>query len=181
MGAALTGFGPLQRFLRNDPLEGWRAASFLRLVFLLTFYAQLVVAALVALALRVAVGASGSPSGLLAAVLVACAVAELPIALASTAGLQRVTTRQQALSRALFMGVLLSSTAWFAAFALATGQGATASYALLAIVLFAYALGFLAVGRLARRASELPPTVKPALGGADGSDELGELDEGRAG
>ncbi|MBX3144219.1 MAG: hypothetical protein KF813_10715 [Trueperaceae bacterium] len=170
MQAAVTGFGPLQRFLRNDPLEGWRSASFLRLVFLLTFYAQIVIAALIAVALRVAVGASGSPSGLLAAVLVACALAELPIALASTMGLQKITSRQQALSRALFMGVLLSSTAWFAAFALATGQGATASYALLAIVLFAYALGFLAVGRLARRAAELPPTVKPS--GAD-SDALG--------
>ncbi len=119
-------------------------------------------AALVAVALRASVGASGSPSGLLAAVLVACALAQLPIALASTAGLSRVATRQQALSRALFMGVLLSSTAWFAALALATGQGATASYALLAIVLFAYALGFLALGRLARRASELAPAVKTA-------------------
>lgn len=119
-------------------------------------------AALVAVALRASVGASGSPSGLLATVLVACALAQLPIALASTAGLSRVATRQQALSRALFMGVLLSSTAWFAALALATGQGAAASYALLAIVLFAYALGFLALGRLARRASELAPAAKTA-------------------
>lgn len=137
----------------------WRAASFLRLVFLLTFYAQLLVAGLVAVALRAAAGSSGSPNDLLAIVLVACALAQLPVALASTAGLSRVLTRQQALSRALFMGVLLSSTAWFAALALATGQGAAASYALLALVLVAYALGFLAVGRLARKASELAPVT----------------------
>lgn len=149
--------GPLRRFLLSDPLESWRAASFLRLVYLVVFYGQLLVAALVAMLLRALAGGSGAPSGLLAAVLIAAAVAQLPLAVASTAGLGRVASRQQALSRTLFMGVLLSTTAWFAALALATGQGATASYALTALVLVAYALGFLMIGRLARRAAELPP------------------------
>lgn len=169
--ASKDGFGPLRRFLRSDPLESWRAASFLRLVYLVVFYCQLLVAALVAVLLRALAGASGTPSGLLAAVLIAAAVAQLPLAVASTVGLSRVTSRQQALSRTLFMGVLLSTTAWFAALALATGQGATASYALVALVLVAYALGFLMIGRLARRSAELPPhaPAKRGEGGAQAS------------
>jgi len=122
------------------------------------FYAQLLLAAAVALLLRAIVPVTGAPSTVLAAVLVAAAVMQLPIALASTIGLARVTSRQQALSRTLFMGVLLGSTAWFAALALATGQGATASYLLLALVLLAYAIGFAMIPRLAARAAASPPS-----------------------
>lgn len=145
-------------------MERWRAASFLRLVFLFVFYAQLLIAACIAVALRLAVPVTGMPSAVLAAVLVAGALAQFPLAIASTLGLARVASRQQALSRALFMGVILSTTAWFGAFAVATGQDALATYALFALVLAGYALGFVMIGRLAARAAELPPVLAREAG-----------------
>lgn len=86
---------------------------------------------------------------------------QLPIGLASATRLSSLASRQAALSRALFAGVTLSTTTWFIALALATGQGGTPVYVMLAVLMLAYALGFLATGRLARTAAGLPPRRRP--------------------
>jgi len=137
----------------------------LRLVFVLTFFAQLVVAAIVGVIVRAFAANPPLASPVLATVLVAAAVLQLPIALAAAFRLGKVVSRQAALSRTLFMGVLLSATAWFTSLALATGQRGASVYLLLALVMLAYALGFLAVSRLAKTASSLPAARPPSPSG----------------
>ncbi|HEX7040127.1 MAG TPA: hypothetical protein VF202_08455 [Trueperaceae bacterium] len=97
------------------------------------------------------------PSGLLAWTLVALAVLLLPLGLASLARLAYVDSRQAALSRAIFAGVTLSTSSWFAALALATGQRGAPVLVLLAVLLLAYAAGFVGSGRLGRAAAAAPP------------------------
>lgn len=101
------------------------------------------------------------PSPLLAWTLFALALAQLPIGLASLLRLSAVGSRQGALSRAIFAGVTLSTTAWFASLALATGQGGAPTLALLATLLLSYVLGFLGTGRLARAAAAAPRRRPP--------------------
>jgi len=119
--------------------------------------AQTAVAVLVGVTVAALAPGAPRPSPLLAWTLVALAGAQLPVGLASLARLGAVTSRQAALSRAIFAGVTLSTTAWFAALALATGQRGAPVAVLMAALLLAYALGFLATGRLARAAAAAPP------------------------
>ncbi|HLU82083.1 MAG TPA: hypothetical protein VKZ43_01665 [Trueperaceae bacterium] len=129
----------------------------LRLVYVLAFMAQVLVAALVATFVRALAGGPPRPSDVLAWVLVALAVMQLPFAALMASRLGAVTSRQAALARTLFTAVILAATAWSTALALATGQRGLSVYVLLSTVMLAYALGFLAVSRLAGRAAELPP------------------------
>lgn len=139
-----------------------RAAATLRLVYALTFMAQLVVAALVAVVVTALAGGSGKPSAFLAWVLVALALMQLPFAALIATRLGSVTTRQIALSRTLLTAIFLAATSWFAALALATGQRGLSVYVLFALVMLSYALGFLVVSRLAGRAAQLPAQSRAA-------------------
>ncbi len=158
----------LRRYLTTPELEPWRAASFLRLAYAAAFLGQGIVAALVATGVRALAGTPGRPSSLLAWLLVAFAAAELPIALAVTARLGAVRTRRSALTATILAGVMLASSAWFAALALATGQRGTPVLALLALVSVGYAVGFVAVGRLARRPLAIDVAGERAVGRDDG-------------
>jgi len=151
----------LKRYLRDEPLPATRSAATLRLVYALTFMAQVLVAALVAAVVRWLAGGNPRPSDLLAWVLVALAIMQLPFAALASSRLGTIATRQAALARTLFTAVILASTAWAAALALATGQRGASVYVLLSLVLLSYALGFLAVSRLAGRAAGLPPQPDP--------------------
>lgn len=139
----------------------------LRLVYVSTFMAQVLVATLVAVLVRAAAGGTPRPSQILAWVLVALALMQLPIAAVLVSRQGAITSRQTALARTLFTAILLSATAWSTALALATGQRGLSVYVLLTLVMLAYALGFLSVGRLASRAAALPPQ-SGAAGGPSG-------------
>lgn len=119
--------------------------------------AQTALAVLVGVGVAALAPGAPRPSPLLAWTLVALAGAQLPIGLASLARLAAVAGRQAALSRAIFAGVTLSTTAWFAALAFATGQRGAAVYVLLVTLLVAYGAGFVATGRLSRAAASAPP------------------------
>ncbi len=114
-------------------------------------------------------GGEPRPSGLLAWTLVALAFLLLPLGVASLARPAAVGSRQAALSRAIFAGVTLSGTSWFAALALATGQRGAPVLVLLAVLLLAYGAGFASAGRLARAAAATPPLRREAPGAADRS------------
>jgi len=128
-------------------------------VYALSFMAQVLVAALVAVLVRSLVGGVPRPSGMLAWVLVALAVMQLPLAVLTASRLGAIGSRQAALSRTLFSAIVLSTTAWFAALAMATGQRGLSVYLLLTLVIVSYGLGFLVVSRLAGHAARLPPSI----------------------
>ncbi|HET8985748.1 MAG TPA: hypothetical protein VFN03_08310 [Trueperaceae bacterium] len=144
-----------------------RSAATLRLVYALAFMAQVLVATVVAVIVRALAGGTPRPSEILAWVLVALAVMQLPFAALLSTRLGFIANRQGALARTLFTAIVLASTAWATALALATGQRGLSVYVLLSLVMLAYALGFLVVSRLASRASALPPQAPPGSG-ADG-------------
>ena len=127
--------------------------------------AQTVVAVLVGVGVAALAPGEPRPSPVLAWTLVALAGAQLPVGLASLTRLAAVGSRQAALSRAIFAGVTLSTTAWFAALALATGQRGAPVVVLLATLLLAYGLGFLGTSRLARTAAALPARRAPGPAG----------------
>lgn len=114
-------------------------------------------AVLVGVAVSALAGGSGRASQFLAWTLVAFAFAQLPLGLATTVRLSSLATRQAVLARALLAGVTLSTTAWFASLALATGQAGLPVYVLLAVLVLGYGLGFLVTGRLARTAVQIAP------------------------
>jgi hypothetical protein len=139
---------------------------FLRSAFAVSFLAHAAVAALVGIVVVLLAGAAPrNPNSLLAWMLVGMTLAQLPVALLIVvrAGALRSGpgARRAALSSAILTGVMLASTAWFLALALATGQGGTPLFVLLLVTLTAYSVGFLLMGRLGRvAATELiePPT-----------------------
>lgn len=156
------------------------AAAFLRSAYVLAFLAQCVVAALVGVVVvLLAGGAPGNPSSLLAWILVAMALAQMPVVVFVVARLGAMGggpgARKAALSAALTTGILLASSAWFLSLALATGQVGLPLFTLLLVTLSCYALGFLLVGRLGRvaatetvgeppEAAEVPPAEESPAG-----------------
>lgn len=143
------------------------AAAFLRSAYVMAFLAQCVVAALVGVVVvLLAGGAPRNPSSLLAWILVAMALAQMPVVVFVVARLGALGggpgARKAALSAALTTGILLASSAWFLALALATGQVGMPLFALLLVTLSCYALGFLLVGRLGRVAASETVGEPPA-------------------
>lgn len=151
----------LRTYLLAPTLERSHAALVLRGVFATMFVAQLVIALLLAGLLRLIDPIVTRPSPLLGWVLVALAALELPLgtALAGVAG--RGNDRRRALSAALLGAVVLSTPAWFAALALATGQRGLPIWVLWGMLALYYAVGVAFVGRFASRAAQAPP---PASG-----------------
>lgn len=127
-------------------------------MYVLTFMAQVLVAAVVAVLVRALAGGDPQPNDLMAWLLVALAVMQLPLAALTASRLGSIGSRQAALSRTLFTAIVLSSMAWFTALALATGQRGLSVYLLLMLVMLGYGLGFLVVSRLAGHAALLPPS-----------------------
>lgn len=163
--------------MRDDPLTVSRSAATLRLVYALAFMAQVLVAALVGVTVRALAGGTPRPSEVLAWVLVTLALMQLPFAALTSARLGTIGNRQGALARTLLTAVVLASTAWSTALALATGQHGLSVYVLLGLMTLSYGLGFLSVSRLANRAAGIPPHGVPR----DGSPDNGPLPPGTAG
>ena len=150
----------LERYLRDPQLPRPHAAAVLRGVFAAMFLGQMVVALLLGSIVRLVGDLHTRPSPLLGWVLVLLAALELPLGavLASIAG--RGDDRRRGLSATLLGAVILSTPAWFAALALATGQRGAPVLVLWGLLALYYAFGVAGAGRLAARAVRAPPTPR---------------------
>ena len=155
----------------------------LRGAYLAVFAGQGVAACLVALAVTLVAGRSAAPSNWVAGTVLLASSAQLLLGLAVSAygarqvrrtaafatlahsddsdvaspeelasGLHRA--RSAALSQALFSAVLLSTPAWFAAFAWATGQTTVSLAAFAGLLTLGYVFGALQFGQLSRAVSQ---------------------------
>lgn len=141
----------LRTYLHEPQLKLAQATSFLRLVFVVTFMGQLVVAMATGLILRLAVPDVPEPANdVLGWVLVLISLPHLPLVLFLSTRGTRALNRGASLSSTLLAGVLLSTPAWFLSLALITRQAQLHLFLLLAILVFQYALGMLLVSRFAR-------------------------------
>ena len=145
---------PLRHFLKNPKATRSEALGVLRMVFLLMFMAQLLVAALLALTLGLLFGAGKSSSPLLAQILVFLSFLQLPLAIVLPQLSANVRGKQAALSASIMAAVFLSVPAYFASFALVTGAPIAYLVILLAILMGYYALGLMMVNGFARLALE---------------------------
>jgi hypothetical protein len=157
----------LQTFLKNPQPSEYEAANVLRVVFMLTFMAQLAVAALLA---GVMVAALGRQTGgtLLAQILVVMSLVQLPLALLLGMGVSKAGGKHAALSASIMSGVLLATPAWFAALTFLVSSPFLYLGFLLGILMLYYALGLLLCGRWA----------KVALQSKEGTQEGGRRREG---
>ena len=153
-----------ESYLNTEPLPSWRAAAFLRAVFVAAFTSQVVVAVAVGVLVSALAPGTPRPNAILGWVLVAFAVMEIPLAVAVASRLGSAGSRRAVLSRVILAAVVLAGTAWFAVLAVATAQQGASVYLLIALVAGAYGLGFISVGRLARAAAGLPPDRKAEEG-----------------
>ncbi len=151
----------LRQYLHGKDLNLAQATSFLRLVFVVLFMSQLVLAMLTGMALRLAVpGAATGGNPLLGWVLVIISLPHLPLVLYLSSRGVKALDRGSSLSATLLAGVLLSTPAWFLSLALITGQPLLQLGLLLAILLLQYALGLFLVNRFARLV--IPAAAPPA-------------------
>lgn len=155
---------PLRRYLDAPTLDEYGAGAVLRPAFVVGFMAQVVLAFLVAIVVRLlAGGATVSQSPVLLWVLVGFALFETAFAAFAAMRLGSVRGRRPALTATLVLATLYGSVTWFLALAFATEQRGVGLYALLVLVSVAYALGFIATGRLAKAAVKAPAVKTPAV------------------
>ncbi len=152
-------FPGLDHYLRAASLEPRRAAAVLRSVFAVMFLGQMLTALVIAIVVRLISHLDTHPSPLLGWVLVGLTGLELPLGLLLAGLAGRGRDRRRALSASLLGAVVLSTPAWFAALALATGQGGPPVVVLWALLALYYGVGVGGVGRLAARAAQGPPVA----------------------
>lgn len=140
----------LRQYLKSPTLTLAQATTFLRLVFVLVFMAQLLVAMLSGIALRLAVPGAQAGNPLLGWVLVAISLPHLPLVLFLSSRGVKAFDRGASLSATLLAGVMLSTPAWFLSLALITGQQLLQLGLLLGILLLQYAIGLFLSSRFAR-------------------------------
>jgi hypothetical protein len=145
----------LQKFLKSPQPTELQAANVLRMVYALTFMAQLAVAAILAGIMAATLGRQSS-GNLLAQIFVMLSLVGLPLALLLSFGVSRAGGKQAALSASIMSGVLFSTPAWFAAMTFLVSSTFFYLAVLLAILMFYYALGVILCGRWAKVAL-LPP------------------------
>jgi hypothetical protein len=153
---------PLRHFLKNPQATVPEALGILRLIFLLMFMAQFVVATLLALALGLIFGPGKNSSPLLSQILILLSLMQLPLALAIPQLSARAGGKQAALAATIMVAVFLSVPAYFASFALLTGTSLPYLMILLALLMTFYALGLFMVNgfaKLAVKGSGQPPAV----------------------
>ena len=153
----------VRSFLTEPRPTRAQATNALRLLFVAMFMGQTLVALLVLAALAAIAGVQSGGLPLLGWILVGLGLLQLPFAFAVSMLAVRAGGKRSALYGTLLSAVLLSTPAWYAAFALLIGQ-AVAAFILLGLLSIAYALGFILTGRYARLAVE-PPPAPPGAGG----------------
>lgn len=148
-------FKPLHHFLTNPEPTLSQAVSFLRTTFVLIFMAQSAVAALLMAVLQLIVG-GGSTSNLLSQILLVFSLLQIPVGVLLAYGVSRAGGKGAALSGVIMAGVVLATPVWFLAFAFLVGSAPLYLAILLAIVVNAYAAGFLLCQHLAKLALVVP-------------------------
>ncbi len=139
----------LRRFLKNPKPSREEALGVLRAAFLGMFLAQVAVAAALGGVLSAFAPEAKRPTPLLLPTLISLAVLLLPLALGMARFALGPGGKRSALYATILSGVLLSSPAWFAAFALTAGEPPTTLLILLAILTSYYAIGLLLTGGFA--------------------------------
>ncbi len=121
----------------------------MRMVYVLTFMAQIAVAVLLA-GVMTAVAGRQSSGTLLAQILVVLSLVQLPVTLFLSIRASKAGGKQAALSASIMAGVLLSTPAWFAAMTLLVSSTLLYLAILLFILMLYYAVGFMLCGRWAK-------------------------------
>lgn len=152
-------FAPLYA---TDPPEPAKLLQALRLVYLVVFLFQVLLAVLLTLALAAWLPSPPRPNTVLAAVLFTFAALQLPIGLLLPLQLFRRANRGAALAGVTVAAVVLSSSAWFTALMLLSGQRPPWLLASGSLLMLAYAAGILLTPRATRAA--LTPSPQPAAG-----------------
>src|SRR5690625_486249 len=134
-----------------------QAAGTLRVLFAATFVAQFVIAGTVAVLLRLAVPGIPTPNPILGWALVILCVVHMAIAPVVLYTNRARGDRHTYLYNMIFVSVMLSGTAWFAAFGLATNQQGWPLYVLFFLVSSAYVAGFMFTGIIAGHAAGSEP------------------------
>ena len=109
-------FRALQVFLKSDAPTRAQAAGALRLLFVVAFWGQSLLAALAWVVLSTFLTPQPAVTTLTAQVLVGLGALELPVAYALGSWTARGGTQAGALSAALLEGILLAAPVWFALF-----------------------------------------------------------------
>ena len=148
-------FRALQIFLKSDAPTRAQAAGALRLLFVVAFCGQSLLAALAWVVLATFFTPEPAATTLTAQVLVGLGALELPTAYLLGLWTARGGTQAGALSAALLEGILLATPVWFALFTWLIGSPTLYPALLLGLAALFYGLGLLAVGRYAAQATRL--------------------------
>ena len=135
------------------------ARTALRLVFAAMFLGQSLVALVVLVTVAAVAGPQASSGPALGAVLILLGILQVPFAPVLAVFAVRAGGKRGGLYGTLLSAVLLSTLAWYGAFALLTGQR-PAALVLAALLMIGYALGFLLTGRFARLAASFPSKAR---------------------
>jgi len=152
----------LRRFASGPAPDSLEAAALLRIVYLVVFGGQLLVAMLVGVLLAALAPGRGAANDIVAVVLLAMALFHLPLGWVLGRSAVRAGGRQGALSGVIAAAVLLSIPAWFGVLLLVSGQRPAYLLGVAAVVSVGYALGFLLTGLAAQvAAADAPPSDEP--------------------
>lgn len=160
-------FTGLKRFLLEPTPTPAQAAAPLRTLFALAFLGQFGVVALagVGLALVATPVSAGNP--LVAQMLLAVALLELPVAFWVAEMVARPGGKEGAMAGAIALGVVLATPVWLALFAWLSGSAALYLLLFAGLILLFYTFGVLLAPRYARR---LEPEVSPKGAASPGAD-----------
>jgi hypothetical protein len=159
----------LRTFAAGPPPDQDEAAGTLRLVYVIVFGGQVLVALAVGTLLAWWLPAPGATNDVLALVLLMMAVVQLPIGWALGRAAIRAGGRAAAMSGVIASAVVLSVPAWFGVLLLVSGQRPLYLAGITAVVSVGYSLGFLMTGTAARLASTEAPdpaSEAPSVAGA---------------
>ncbi len=138
----------LQTFINNPKPSRQEALGVLRANFALMFLAQVLIALVLAFLLRLA-GGKQTTSNLVSQILVLFTLFQLPLGVTLPLFASRTGGKGPALSATILMAVLLSTPAWFAAFAFLIGSKSLYLMILLLLLVTYYNTGFFLCGRFA--------------------------------
>lgn len=148
---------PLRTFIKNPKPSKAEALGVLRANFALMFLAQTLVAATVALIVSL-VSEQQSSSVLVTQILLMVCILQLPLGISLPLFSARFGGKGAALSASIFMAVLLSSSAWFVAFAFVIGSPFVYLFIMFVLLISYYNVGFFLCGNLANLALIEPQT-----------------------
>jgi hypothetical protein len=151
---------PIAPFLAADPPSSVVAGTGLRFAYASTFSFQVVLALAVGAVLVWLAPNTSRPHDLMAGVLLAMAVAHLPLGLLVAWAVSRSPGKGPALVGAVTAAVVLAVPAWFAVLMTISAQRAPYVVAAWAVLALGYALGFVLAPRWVQGAiTPVPPTA----------------------